>query len=432
MRLIPAINFLISHHASRQLNSRQMKIVILTLGTRGDVQPYAVLGQALKIRGHDVVLSTGKNFEGLAKKYDLEFQPVEADFQALINSDEGKAMMKNPFLARRHFTSIVQPMMVEAMKRFYDLSKNADCVLYHVKSLADYFADQFPGKMMRANVVPAIQPTSEFPNPVFSAVPLPKFLNRFTYKLADLGLAMMNNAIRRFRIASSLGADIPKNFKLPAIYGISPSFLPKPLDFPSDSHFTGFWQGRSPDGISSDVNDFISSQKRTVVITFGSMPFETKFDLQKAILALTEILDVNVLAVKGWGFEKISISDTKSIKIVDSVPYDKVFPKVHAVVHHGGIGTLAECLRAGVPSLSCPVIYPMGDQHFWGKQAKMVGCSPAPIPLKKLTQNKLVDSVRQLLTSERFKINCQKLSNQLATEDGLNNAISVVEKQFGL
>src|SRR6185503_5210776 len=99
-----------------------MKIVILTLGTRGDVQPYTVLGQALKKRGHNVALSTGKNFEGLAKKYNLEFEPVEADFQALINSDEGKAMMKNPFLARRHFKTIVQPMMVSALKRFYEIS----------------------------------------------------------------------------------------------------------------------------------------------------------------------------------------------------------------------------------------------------------------------------------------------------------------------
>src|SRR5688572_12811210 len=229
-----------------------MKIAILTLGTRGDVQPYAVLGQALKRRGHDVVLSTGKNFEGLARKYDLGFEPVEADFQALINSEEGKAMMKNPFLARRHFKSIVQPMMVNALKRFYEIARNADCVLYHVKSLGDFFADQFPEKMIRANVVPAIQSTSEFPNPVFSALPLPKFLNRFTYKLADLGLAMMNNAIRQFRIAASLSAGIPKNLQLPTIYGISPSFLPKPLDFPADSHFTGFWQGQSSDDNSSD------------------------------------------------------------------------------------------------------------------------------------------------------------------------------------
>lgn len=83
-----------------------MKIALLTLGTRGDVQPYAVQGQALQARGHDVILSTGKNFSDLAVRSKLKFAPVEADFQALINSPEGKAMMKNPFLARKHFRNV--------------------------------------------------------------------------------------------------------------------------------------------------------------------------------------------------------------------------------------------------------------------------------------------------------------------------------------
>lgn len=75
-----------------------MKIAILTLGTRGDVQPYAVLGQALKNRGHKVTLSTAKNFEQLVKSYGIDFAPVDADFQEVLDSDEGKKMMKgNPF-----------------------------------------------------------------------------------------------------------------------------------------------------------------------------------------------------------------------------------------------------------------------------------------------------------------------------------------------
>lgn len=99
-----------------------MKIALLTLGTRGDVQPYAVLGRALKERGHQVVLSTGKNFEPLAKEYNLAFAPVDADFQELINSGEGNAMMKNPFLARKHFAKVVEPMMIDAMKSFFDVA----------------------------------------------------------------------------------------------------------------------------------------------------------------------------------------------------------------------------------------------------------------------------------------------------------------------
>jgi hypothetical protein len=120
-------------------------------------------------------------------------------------------MMRNPFLARKHFETIVQPMMVSAMKSFYELAKDSDCVPYHVKSPGDFFADQFPEKMVRANVIPAIQPNSEFPNPVFSALRLSKVLNRLFHRLlakrspAPILLKKLSDQIRKvaslFRIS---------------------------------------------------------------------------------------------------------------------------------------------------------------------------------------------------------------------------------------
>jgi len=408
-----------------------MKLCLLTLGTRGDVQPYAVLGRAFRERGHDVILSSGKNFETLASDYELNFMPVEADFQDLIGSEEGKAMMKNPFLARKHFINIVQPMMIDALKKFYSLAKDADCVLFHVKALGDYYADEFPEKMIRANVIPAVQATGEFPNPVFSALSLPAFMNRFTYKLADMGLAMMNKAIKDFRASVGLGAKLPPIPHLPSIYGVSPSFLPKPKDYPADTHFTGFWFSNSPGSLAPDVIEFLSSGKLTLLVTFGSMPFAAKFDLQKAIIDMTRELDINVVVVKGWGFRDVTaFNDINAVKVIDNVPFDKLFPRVNAVIHHGGIGTLAECLRAGVPSLSCPVIFPMGDQHFWGMQAYRKGCSPKPIALKKLTAEILKEKVSELLTSPSLKANTEMMAGQLASEHGLANAVELVEARY--
>jgi sterol 3beta-glucosyltransferase len=407
-----------------------MKISLLTLGTRGDVQPYAVLGKTLKERGHDVVISAGKNFESLASEYNLEFRPVEADFQALINSDEGKAMMKNPFLARKHFIRQIQPMVVGAMKIFYELSKDSDCVLYHVKSLGDYFADRFPGKMMRANVIP-IQTTNEFPNPVFSALPFPKVLNRLTYKLADLGLVMMNGAINEFRTTNGLTAKFPKNLNVPSIYGISPSFLPRPKDFPEDSHFTGFWKMNSVQKVSSEINDFLSSGKETILITFGSMPFQANFDLQESIINLTRDLTLNVVVVKGLGFNDVSrLSALSSVKVIDNVPFDQIIPRVHGVVHDGGIGILSECLRAGIPSQSCPVAFPMGDQYFWGHRAYKMNCSPEPIPLKRMKDHLLNQKVFELISSEKLRKGAQHMASLLADEDGAERAADIIEERF--
>lgn len=406
-----------------------MRIALLTLGTRGDVQPYAELAKAFYERGHHAILSSGGNFATLANQYGVDFVPVKADFHALINSQEGKAMMKNPFLARKHFKRVVQPMMIDAMQKFFELSKSVDCVLYHVKSLADFFADQFPEKMIRANVIPAIEPTSEFPNPVFSALSLPSFLNRFTYKLADLGLATMNDAIRKFRNAASLAPALPKRLLLPSVYGVSPSFLPKPGDYPGNSLFSGFWQSQSTQDLPSEVSNFLVGDRKVILVTFGSMPFETSFDFESALCEMSALLDVKIIVVRGWGFVSSSL-ENESIKIIDSAPYDKLISKVDGVVFHGGIGTMAECLRAGTPFVTCPVIYPMGDQHFWGKRAFELGCSPRPVALKNVTKDILISLVREILSTNRYCDNTRRMAEYIAAEDGLGSAVEFVESKI--
>src|SRR6478736_5433703 len=211
-----------------------MKIAILTMGTQGDVQPYAVLGQALIRAGHSVTLSTSKNFDSLVKSYSVEFRPVEADFQALLNSDEGKRMMKNPFQTKKNLRKWVYPMIYNALNTFYELAKDSDKVIFHVKTMADYFADQFPEKMIKANVIPAIEPTREFVNPVFSALRLPAFLNKLSYKLSDLGIKLMMEPVNQFRKDAGLPSKIGR-INIPSIYGISELYLKKPKDYPTDS-----------------------------------------------------------------------------------------------------------------------------------------------------------------------------------------------------
>ena len=234
-----------------------MKIAILTLGTRGDVQPYAVLGQALQSRGHEVTLSTGKNFEALVKSYGIGFAPVEADYQAVLDSDEGKKVMKaNPLAVRRSLDTWVYPLVEQSLVDFYALARDSDRVLYHVKTLADCFADQFPKKMLRAMVVPAVQATAQFPNPAFGgSLIIPAFLNKMSYGLTRLGMKVMNKPIARFREK----AGLPKKYLIPEtpwIYGVSPLLLEKPNDYPDNAAFTGFWFGTSLAGTTRRLTRF--------------------------------------------------------------------------------------------------------------------------------------------------------------------------------
>jgi sterol 3beta-glucosyltransferase len=404
-----------------------MKIALLTLGTRGDVQPFAVLGRALKARGHEVTISTAGNFAGFVNSYDLNFVAVDADFQAILNSEEGKKMMRNPFSARKHLNRLIYPMMRDAMMKFHNLSKENEVVLFHVKAMADYYADGLNCKFIRTNVVPAIEPTSEFINPIISFSGLPSFMNRISYKLSELGMKMMSKPINQFRKDIGLNNKY-KKLDLPSIYGLSSYFLPKPKDYPLKSYYTGFWYEDSKAELGKDLVEFISRGESPLLLTFGSMPYKSTIDLPKTLARLTRELNTRLVVIKGWGLNNTEeLQNNSSIKVIESAPYDKLMPHIKAAIHHGGIGTVAECLRAGKPFLTCPVLYPLGDQHFWGTVAYKRGLGLKPIPLKKMTSDKLMASVSELLRNEQLYTNSRKIMEELKTEDGVANAIEVIE-----
>lgn len=406
-----------------------MKIAILTIGTRGDVQPYAVLGQALKERGHQVTLATAKNFEQLVKSYDIDFAAVEADFQELLNSDDGKRMMKgNPFAVKRNLNTWVYPLITNSLTEFYKLATESDIVLYHVKTLADCFADQFPHKMIRANVLPIVEPTSEFPNPALSGFSIPSFLNNLTYKFSNLSIKLLSKPIGEFRSKF----DLAKKITVPTvrnIYGISAHFLAVPNDFSTHSKFTGFWFGNSSMELTSDLTDFMNAGEPPLLLTFGSMPFKSKFDLQTAIIKLTEIFDTRIIVVKGWGLDQTErLENNHKIKVIASAPYEKLFPLTKAIIHHGGIGTTAECLRAGKPFMICPILYPIGDQKFWGQHAYQKRLAVKPIPISKMTEKLFLDSIHELLTNEQLYDNSKQIQILINNENGLKKTIDEIEK----
>ena len=407
-----------------------MKIALLTLGTRGDVQPFAVLGKKLRQRGHEVTLATAGNFASFIQTYDLPFVAVNADFQEILNSPEGKKMMSNPFSARKHLSRLIYPMMQDALSKFYKIAIENDRVLFHVKAMTDCFAEHLPGKLIRTNIVPAIEPTREFVNPIISFMGLPSFLNRFSYKLSEWGMKMMSKPINSFR--KSVGIDTKyKKLRLPSIYGISPFFLNQPMDFPRDSYFTGFWFDESGPELDKEIIDFLDAGDPPLLITFGSMPFESKMNLYKSLDQLTKELDVRLIVIKGWGLSSAEeFTSNTNIKVVSSAPYEKLFPHVKAIIHHGGIGTIAACIKAGKPFATCPVLYPLGDQHFWGTVAFTKGIGLKPLPLKNIDTTILTQAAKELLRNGKLHTMSRLMMEKIKLENGTDNAADLVERFY--
>lgn len=405
-----------------------MKIAILTLGTRGDVQPYAVLGRGLQQRGHELTLSTAQNFESLVLSYGLRFVPVEADFQSVLDSEEGKKMMKaNPFAIRRNLKTWVYPLITDSLKVFYALAKESDLVLFHVKTLADTFADQFPEKMVRASVLPIIEPTTAFVNPALGGVPIPRWLYQMSYTLANKSMFLLSSPIKAFR--KSFG--LLEKYRVPEVrnvYSMSPAFLPMPREYAPTSRFQGFWLEAPASTLDAKLESFLAAGEPPLMITFGSMPFKSKMDIQKAILNLVNTLQIRIIVVRGWGLQDTpQLENRNDVLVIPSAPYDALFPRVRAIVHHGGIGTTAACLHAGKPFFICPVLYPVGDQQFWGKHAQKLGLAVEPCPISKLTETVFNNRVQQLLSQKSLYENAVTMQEKLQKEYGLQATIALLE-----
>lgn len=407
-----------------------MKIAICTIGSRGDVQPFLALGEYLKQHGHEVRVASAKMYESLASNYAVDYVGFEGDYASIMDDESMKKEIgKNPFRIGKALKTKVYPILENSLDTFYEVATWADVLVYHPKTMIDGICESMQHKLMKAYVVPLFTPTKEFTNPILSFLPVPRFLKRFTYRFAAWVMNAFNTPVKNFRAKHNL----PQKkglLETPVIYGISPSFLAQPKDYPADAFFTGFWTKNERSGTLSDqVLSFIGGEKSVLLITFGSMPYKSKVDINAFLQAIVEKYDLKVLLVKAWGLKDAQIQETDDILAIDSAPFDLLFPKIKYAIHHGGAGTTAIALKSGLVQMVCPVLYPFGDQHFWGKQLEQKGLGVRPIPLKKLTVKKLLKSVDKLMNQDLVP-NAKALQEAVNKEDGLARAKAIIEEHY--
>ena len=402
-----------------------MKITLFTLGTRGDVQPFAILGEALAQRGHIVTLCTAKNFRNLVESHHINFHPVNIDSEYMINSKHGQQIMKvNLFHLKRNLKNFVYPVIKTSLNEFYKLAQESDLVIYRTKTLADVFLNQLDCRAIRAAVVPAMEETTAFLNPIMSGLKIPAFLNRWSFKFNNLRFLFFKKPLDQFRLQHGLNDDTADVQDIPGIYGISPHFLERPEDWAANQHLTGFWFSSKKSHLEPDLEKFISNGKPPLLITFSSMPVEK--ELNELILNCINEIDERFIIIKGWG--DWDISESEKIKVIETAPFDALFPKMKAIIHHGGLGTTAECLRAGKPMFICPPVYPFGDQYFWGDLAYRKGVGVKPVPLSRLTQKKFIKGIKELITDERIYRNSELIAKKINAENGVEKAVEMIEK----
>jgi len=224
-----------------------------------------------------------------------------------------------------------------------------------------------------------------------------------------------------------LGLPVLRQRREPAatLYAYSPAVLPKPADWSADVHVTGYWflNGDRSRGLDPALAAFLDAGPPPFYVGFGSMPSIAAEERTRFVLsALQQTGQRGVLAVGGGAMVRMPVPD--SVMMIDGAPHDLLFPRVAAVVHHGGAGSTAAGLRAGRPTVICPFF---GDQPFWGRVVAKAGLGPEPLSRKRLSAESLAAAIREAVGSSQIGRRAREVGEAIRAENGVPEAAAVIE-----
>lgn len=408
-----------------------MRVLIFTFGTRGDVEPYAALADRLTAHGHTAVLAAPEAYrESLAPG--VEFRPMATEMDRVMRA--GMARLRGPSEGVKLAGQMLAAMRISLVEQ-WEIAKDVGptIIVAHPKALGGLHIGERLGVPCVASLpLPFLTPTTAFPIP-FIGRPLPGPVNRTTYqfnRFTALAYGGMINTFRRDTLALPRMSRFSDYLTtrdgraVHALYPFSPHVVPVPRDYPATSHITGYWFDENAAGWEPPIalSQFLEDGP-AIYVGFGSMGFGGRASERGRAVARA-LADAAVRAVVSTGWGSLAIDPTPDVFPVNDVPHRWLFPRVEAVVHHGGSGTTAAGLRAGKPTLVCPIL---GDQPFWGRRMHDLGVGPRPLPLRSATPQSLSQRITELVSTDSFAANAATVASSIADEDGPANAIEVLE-----
>jgi sterol 3beta-glucosyltransferase len=410
-----------------------MKVLMLTFGTRGDVQPYLALARRLEQTGHLAAVCTAEGYRSQVEAAEVGYLPMNNDLLRLTQQAMSamSRVRDTPRLLRAMGTAQRAALQDQwAAARDY----RPTVIVYHPKALGGYHvAERLDVPGVLSLPLPFFTPTREFPTPFIGRWPLGGRANRASYQLQRATALLYGGMLNEFR--GQLGLSPIRRTAtmlsdhhgrpVPILYAFSRHIRPVPADYPPQVHVTGSWfldhqPSWRPD---PQLEEFLAAGPPPIYIGFGSMGFGKGAEQRyAAIVEAVERAGLRAVLASGWS--QVSAETTEHLLVVDDVPHDWLLPQVSAVVHHGGSGTTAAGLRAGRPSLLCPVI---GDQPFWAEQIRTLGAGPDPLPWRALSATRLESRLRDLVAEHHYQHEAARIGELIATEDGPQAAIDILQ-----
>ncbi|PWN52669.1 hypothetical protein IE53DRAFT_384854 [Violaceomyces palustris] len=429
-----------------------MRIYCLTIGSRGDVQPYIALAKGLKEHNHTPVIVSHPEYKGWVESHGIEFRGVGGDPGALM-----KLSVEHRIFSPAFFKESIGKFRVwldELLRECWEQCQGADLLIESPSTMAGiHVAEGLNIPYFRAFTMPWTK-TSAYPQ-AFSvpAIDMGASYNSSSYVLFDQVLwRATSGQVNRWRkhMVGIPPTDLTKlqPDNVPFIYNFSPAVVPTPNDWNDRIKVSGYWFLDNPDSewkAPEELKRFIAKAKtdgkKLAYIGFGSITIDNADEVTRNICQAVKDADVRAIVAKGWSARMSGSSSSKKKKTdasehefvipeevfaVDSIPHDWLFPQIDIAMHHGGAGTTGASLRAGLVTLIKPFF---GDQYFWALRVKKLG---AGLSVSGLGAHE-ISSALKAASSDRIMVEkAQGVGERIRSENGVSTAIDFIYRNIAL
>lgn len=408
-----------------------MKIKIVAWGGHGDIRPYVALALGLQKAGHEVDIATLIDYQEFVTSFGVNCLPMD------WNDDDRAFLKYPPFNTIGLHSNQVRSLQKGLLPELWRVCQNAETIIFNGPSYpCFYIAEKLDIPCFACATQPHHQ-TRVFPHPfVTNGQPLGSIFNWLSYPFFDqLFWQSVRQPINQWRQETLNLPPLPFNEglvrrmqkqKIPFLYSYSPAFLPNPSDWNTDLvHVDGYWFLDSSENWQppTDLTNFLSAGTPPVYIS--NIWHNKKLGKKLAI----EIAKLTNQRIVMQGLDDDESSDADHVFYIKGmIPHEWLFPKVAAVVHHGGCGTTMSCLRAGVPMIITPFRV-TAEHYFWALQLSQSGLGVSVFPQKEqLSVESLAAAITNVINDKNIQANAISISKRVQAENGVQKAVEAFHK----
>jgi sterol 3beta-glucosyltransferase len=405
-----------------------MKIVLMSVGTRGDMEPFLALADILKKKDHEVICAFPEQFRDLAENSGFAFASLGTKLIELLDSPYGRAAMGAGGSGWAKFMATLRLAVNQgeankelAFKQFEIVNReNPDKIIYNGKAVYPVlWGLKNPGKTIFLSPLPYMHYVKGHTHIAFNSN-FGTFFNKLTFSLAYFGMVTTTLMAKKWlKLKDKISRKQIRHFLRfnKAVYTISPALFSRPDHWHENLHVLGYHERDKTVDWQPDkaLEEFLAKHPKILFVTFGSMLNTSPEEKTKIIL---EVLGHNkipaIINTAAGGLTKPENYDPEMFHFVNRIPYDWIFPKMYAVVHHGGSGTTHMGLKHGCVTLIIPHII---DQFAWNKIVHESGAGPKGDKIGKLKAGKLVPKILDLWNNPDYKTRAEIIASKMDEED---------------